>query len=222
MRLVLLGPPGAGKGTQAQVLCKDLGIPHISTGDMLREALKAETPLGLKAKAFMEKGALVPDAVVIDLVRERLSKTDAQKGFILDGFPRTVEQAKSLDEGLAELLMPLDKVLYFKTTFAVIVARLSGRRVCGQCGKNYHIVNFKPKREGVCDVCGSGLVQRPDDNESTIEKRLKVYEDQTEPLIGYYRQKKILTEVSGDLDVNPLNRHLMKLFEEWHAVKVKR
>ena len=222
LRLVLLGPPGAGKGTQAQVLSKDLSIPHISTGDMLREALKAQTPLGLKAKAFMEKGALVPDEVVIGLVRERFSKADAQKGFILDGFPRTVEQAKSLDETLAELVMPLDTVLYFETSLVVIVMRLSGRRVCGQCGKNYHVVNFKPKTEGVCDVCGFKLVQRVDDNEATIEKRLKVYKDQTEPLIGYYRQKKVLTEVSGDLDVQPLNAHLIKLFKNLNAVKIQR
>ena len=214
MRLVLLGPPGAGKGTQAQVLSKDLNIPHISTGDMLREALKAASPLGLKAKAYMEKGALVPDELVIALVKERLSKSDAKKGFILDGFPRTPEQAKSLDESLRELKMPLDVVLYFKTSLAVIIMRLSGRRVCSQCGKNYHQVNFKPKTEGVCDVCGSKLIQRPDDKEETIEKRLKVYEDQTAPLIDYYKRKNILSEVSGDLDVKELNAELLKLFKK--------
>ncbi len=214
MRVVLLGPPGAGKGTQAQVLSKDLVIPHISTGDMLREALKAASPLGLKAKVYMEKGALVPDELVIALVKERLSKSDAKKGFILDGFPRTPEQAKSLDESLKELKMPLDVVLYFKTSLAVIITRLSGRRVCGQCGKNYHQVNFKPKTEGICDVCGSKLVQRPDDKEETIEKRLKVYEDQTAPLIDYYKRKNILSEVSGDLDVQELNTELLKLFKK--------
>ncbi len=214
MRLVLLGPPGAGKGTQAQVLSKALGTPHISTGDMLREALKAATALGLKAKAYMEKGGLVPDEVVIGLVRERLQKPDAQKGFILDGFPRTVEQAESLDKTLKELAMPLGLVLYFKTTLPVILRRLTGRRVCGQCGKNYHQVNFKPKVEGVCDACGSKLTQRPDDVEDTIVKRLKVYEDQTAPLIGYYRKKNILAEVSGDLDVAELNEVLEELFEK--------
>jgi len=214
LRVVLLGPPGAGKGTQAQVLSKDLVIPHISTGDMLREALKAASPLGLKAKVYMEKGALVPDELVIALVKERLSKSDAKKGFILDGFPRTPEQAKSLDESLKELKMPLDVVLYFKTSLAVIITRLSGRRVCGQCGKNYHQVNFKPKTEGICDVCGSKLVQRPDDKEETIEKRLKVYEDQTAPLIDYYKRKNILSEVSGDLDVQELNTELLKLFKK--------
>ncbi len=217
----MLGPPGAGKGTQAQVLSQDLTTPHISTGDMLREALKAQTPLGLKAKAYMEKGALVPDEVVIALVKERLSKPDAAGGFILDGFPRTVEQAESLDRTLDELKMPLDFVLYFKTSLAVIIKRLSGRRICGQCGKNYHVINFKPKVEGQCDVCGSPLVQRPDDKEETIEKRLKVYESQTEPLIGYYQKKKKLTQVSGDMDVKPLNVHLNKFFKEQDAVKIK-
>ncbi len=181
---------------------------------MLREALKAASPLGLEAKAYMEKGALVPDELVIALVKLRLSKSDAKKGFILDGFPRTPEQAKSLDESLKELKMPLDVVLYFKTSLAVIIARLSGRRVCGQCGKNYHQVNFRPKAEGICDVCGGKLIQRPDDKEETIEKRLKVYEDQTAPLIDYYKRKNILSEISGDLDVQELNTELLKLFKK--------
>lgn len=214
MRLVLLGPPGAGKGTQAQVLSKDLGVPHVSTGDMLREALKNASPLGLEAKSFMEKGALVPDDLVIALVLERLRRADAKKGFILDGFPRTPEQAKSLDARLAELKIPLDYVLYFKTSPAVIVRRLSGRRVCGQCGKNYHLTNFKPRREGLCDVCGGRLTQRPDDREETIEERLKVYEKQTAPLIDYYKRKNLLTEVSGDLDVMDLNVLLVDLFKK--------
>ena len=214
MRFVLLGPPGAGKGTQAQVLSKDLALPHVSTGDMLREALKASTTLGLKAKEYMEKGALVPDAVVIALVSERLSKADAKKGFILDGFPRTPEQAESLDHTLKDLQMPLDIVLYFKTSLAVIIRRLSGRRVCSQCGKNFHLTNFKPKVEGICDNCGGTLFQRPDDKEETIENRLKVYERQTEPLIEYYKKKNILYETSGDLEVRPLNDILMSLFQK--------
>ncbi len=212
MRLVLLGPPGAGKGTQAAVLSKDLGIPHVSTGDMLREALKAGTPLGLKAKEIMEKGALVPDEVVIGLVAERLAKADAKKGFILDGFPRTPEQARSLDQLLKELKMPLSSVIYFKTSFAVIVKRLSGRRICGQCGKNFHLTNFKPKVEGLCDFCGGKLTQRPDDREEAIENRLRVYEKSTAPLIDYYKKQGILNEVSGDLDVRELNVLLMDLF----------
>jgi adenylate kinase len=214
VRLVLLGPPGAGKGTQAQVLSKDLRIPHISTGDMLREALRQSSPLGLQAKEYMEKGKLVPDSLVIALVKERLSKPDARNGFILDGFPRTPEQAESLDRTLEGLGIPLDLVLYFETSLPVIIRRLSGRRVCGQCGKNFHLVNFKPKTEGLCDACGGGLVQRPDDREETIEKRLKVYEQETTPLIDYYKKKKNLVRVSGDLEVRPLNVQLMELFKD--------
>jgi len=214
LRIVLLGPPGAGKGTQAQILSKDLNTPHISTGDMLREALKAATPLGLKAKKYMEKGALVPDKVVIALVSERLSKPDAMKGFILDGFPRTPEQAASLDQSLEKLCMPLDLVLYLKASLEVVIRRLSGRRVCSQCGKNYHLTNFKPTVDGICDNCGGKLFQRPDDKEETIENRLKVYERQTAPLIEYYKNKKSLYEVSGDKEAKLLNLDLMDLFKK--------
>lgn len=214
MRLVLLGPPGAGKGTQAQVLIKDLNAPHVSTGDMLREAIRQGLPAGLKAKEYMERGDLVPDQLVIDLVAERLQKEDAKKAFILDGFPRTREQAESLDKKLAELRIKLDLVLYFKTSLAVIIRRLSGRRICGKCGKNYHLTNFKPKVDGLCDVCGSKLIQRPDDREEAIEERLKVYERQTAPLIDYYDKKGMLAEVSGDLEVAPLNTLLKELFQK--------
>lgn len=214
MRLVLLGPPGAGKGTQADVLDKQLKVPHISTGDMLRSAIRNAKPLGVKAKEYMEKGLLVPDQLVIDLVKERLQEPDAKKGFILDGFPRTPEQAESFDKSLKELNMPLDLVLSFPTSLAVIIRRLSGRRVCEKCGKTFHILNFKPKVEGVCDYCQGKLVQRPDDHEDTIEKRLRVYEKQTEPLIQYYKNKKILHEVSGDLEVEPLNVLLLEYFQK--------
>ena len=214
MRIVLLGPPGAGKGTQAQVLSKDLGLPHISTGDMLRESIRTSSPLGLKAKQFMDSGQLVPDELVIALVEERLSQSDAKKGFLLDGFPRTPEQARSLDASLDKIGMPLQLVLYFKTSLPVITRRLSGRRICSKCGKTYHMTNFKPKTEGVCDVCQGALVQRPDDREDAIANRLRVYEAQTAPLIDYYAKKKILSEVSGDLEVDPLNRVLEDLFQE--------
>ncbi|MBI4352604.1 MAG: adenylate kinase [Candidatus Omnitrophica bacterium] len=214
MRLVLLGPPGAGKGTQAGVLCRDLQVPHISTGDMLREAIRHATPLGAQAKSYVEKGALVPDDLVIALVEERLLKEDCKNGFILDGFPRTVDQAKSLDAGLHRLKIPLDIVLYFRTSLAVIIRRLSGRRVCGRCGRNYHVVNFKPKMEGVCDACGGQLVQRPDDREETIQERLRVYEEQTAPLIHHYERERILVQVSGDLEAAALNAELTDLFEK--------
>ena len=213
MNMVLLGPPGAGKGTQAEVLNKDWGIPHISTGDMLREAVKAGTQLGLEAKSFMEKGALVPDAVVIGLVGERLKRPDVQKGFMLDGFPRTPEQAESLDKTLVTLKMPIDHVIYFRTSQKVVITRLSGRRVCQKCGKIFHVVNFKPKKDGVCDACSSTLFQRPDDREETVLNRLQVYEKQTAPLIDYYTHKGLLREVSGDLEVNELNAVLKKILK---------
>ena len=214
MRLVLLGPPGAGKGTLAQVLSKEWQMPHISTGDMLRDALRAATPLGLKAKEYMEKGALVPDEVVIGIVGERLKKSDTRQGFILDGFPRTKDQAESLDPTLKALEMPLDTAVYFKTSLAVIIRRLSGRRVCSKCGHTYHVINFKPKIEGICDLCRGDLMQRPDDREEAIENRLKVYEKQTAPLIDYYKKKKLLIEVSGDLEVTVLTQALTELFRK--------
>jgi adenylate kinase len=214
MRLVLLGPPGAGKGTHAQILAKKHGIPHISTGDMLREALKEATPLGLKAKAFMEKGALVPDEVVIGLVRERMLKNDTKNGYILDGFPRTLEQGKSLDGTLSELKLPLDMVVYFKTSLAVVLKRLTGRRVCEKCGKNYHVITFPPKREGACDICTGKLIQRQDDRSETIQNRMEVYEKQTAPLVAYYLQKNLLEEVAADLEVAPLGQILETLFDK--------
>ena len=214
MRLVLLGPPGAGKGTHAQVLSKEWQLAHVSTGDMLREALRAGSPLGLKAKAYMEKGGLVPDEVVIGIVAERLKKKDAQAGFILDGYPRTSEQAQSLDTMLTQSDLPLDLAIYFKTSVNVVIKRLSGRRVCSKCGRTYHLVNFKPKVEGICDDCRGELIQRPDDREEVILNRLKEYEKQTAPLIEYYRKKKLLAEVSGDLEVNELNQAMKELFRK--------
>ena len=209
-----MGPPGAGKGTHSQILSKDLGSPHVSTGDMLREAIRRGSSAGLKAKEFMDRGDLVPDQLVIDLVAERLKQEDAKAGFILDGFPRTSQQAEILDTKLESLKIRLDLALYFKTSLAVIIRRLSGRRICGKCGKNYHLTNFKPKVDGACDACGSELIQRPDDREEAIGERLKVYQKQTAPLIEYYRKKGILEEVSGDLEVGPLNSILKELFNK--------
>lgn len=211
LRLVFLGPPGAGKGTIAQVLVKELQVPQVSTGDMLRDAVRHGKPLGLRAKEYMDKGQLVPDDIVISLVAERL-KGDAKNGFILDGFPRTPEQGESLDRTLHAHGMPLDLAIYFRTSLPMIIKRLSGRRICGQCGKNYHTTNFRPKIEGICDACGSKLVQRPDDREEVVTDRLRVYERQTAPLIEYYSNKKTLAEVDGDLDVEPLIAILKDLF----------
>jgi len=212
LRLVLLGPPGAGKGTHAQVLSKRWNVPHISTGDMLRQALRAETKLGLEAKTHMEKGGLVPDEVVIGIVGDRLKENDAKQGFVLDGFPRTKEQAESLDALLQGQRMPLDLAVYFKTSLSVIIRRLSGRRICSQCGKTYHLSNFKSKVEGICDDCRGPLMQRPDDRQDAIENRLEVYQKQTSPLIEYYKKKNILEEVSGDLEVPELSASLKELF----------
>ena len=214
MKLILLGPPGAGKGTQSVELSKRYNVPHISTGDILRESVKAGLPLGLKAKSYMDKGELVPDEVVIGIVAERLKDPDTKKGFILDGFPRTVKQAVGLDEALKNIRSDIDMAVYFQTSDKVAIERLTGRRVCKNCGVNYHIKNMPPKKEGVCDKCGAALYQRPDDNEATVLNRLKVYEAQTKPLIDHYTKLGILKKVSGDLGVNDLFKVLSKVFVE--------
>ncbi|MDD5681513.1 MAG: adenylate kinase [Candidatus Omnitrophica bacterium] len=212
MNLVLLGPPGAGKGTQAKVLSKDLALPHISTGDMLRDAVAKEAPLGKKAKEYMVKGELVPDKLVIDIVKDRLTKGDVQNGFILDGFPRTLAQAKMLDATLGRINKKLDMVLYFKTLLETSVSRLGGRRVCRKCGANFHATNIPPKKAGVCDYCQGELYQRKDDAEETVRRRWSVYMEETTPLIDYYKKTGLLEEVSGDLDVDDLNGILTDLF----------
>ena len=214
MNLVLLGPPGAGKGTQAKVLSQELKTPHISTGDMLRDAVNKGTSLGKEAKGYMLKGKLVPDEIVIGIVRERIAAGGVKQGFILDGFPRTLEQAKMLDATLQDIGKKLDLVIYFKTSLAKSVARLGGRRVCKKCNANFHIKNIPPKKEGVCDYCGGALYQRKDDEEGTVRKRWSVYTEETSPLITYYAGKGILREVAGDLDVDELNKILMALFNK--------
>lgn len=214
MKLVLLGPPGAGKGTQSVVLAKRYNIPHISTGDILRESVKSGAALGLKAKSFMDKGELVPDEIVTGIVAERLKKDDVRRGYILDGFPRTLKQAEDLDASLKMASSGIDMVLYFATSAAVAIERLSGRRVCKSCGFNYHVKNIPPKREGVCDKCGSALFQRPDDKEDTVRNRLKVYEEQTKPLIDYYSARGLLKRVSGDMGVDELFKVLSKIFAD--------
>lgn len=212
-RIVLLGPPGAGKGTHAKILSERYEIPHISTGDLLRSQIQEGTALGKRAKSFIDSGKLVPDDLVVDMVRERLQEPDANKGFILDGFPRTVEQAKALDETLLKHKTPLNLVLEFDTSEKVIIDRLSGRRTCSNCNANYHIRNIPPKREGICNVCGKPLVQRKDDEPETIKKRLKVYEDQTAPLIEFYKKRNLLRAVNGNLEVEPLQEELTQSFQ---------
>jgi len=197
MRVILLGPPGAGKGTQAEGIAAELGIPHISTGDMFRAALKAGTPLGLEAKQYMDAGELVPDDVVVAMVRERIAQADCAQGFLLDGFPRTIVQAEKLDATLNENGIGIDLVLNLVCPKEIIVARLTGRRVCRACGAIYHVVNMPPAQAGVCDKCGGELYQRDDDREETILNRLDVYEQSTAGLIGYYRAQGILRDVDA-------------------------
>lgn len=197
MKIILMGPPGAGKGTQAEKLVDLYQIPHISTGDMFRKAQKDGTELGLKAKSYMDQGQLVPDEVTVGIVKERLAEVDCKEGFLLDGFPRTVQQADALDTILAELDMALDCVVNIEVDKAFLVDRLTGRRVCRTCGATYHIANKAPKVEGVCDKCGGELYQRGDDTIETVSNRLDVYAAQTAPLIDYYKSKGIMSSIDG-------------------------
>lgn len=192
MNLIFLGAPGAGKGTLASLLSKDYGIPQISTGDLFRAAVKDGSELGRKVKGIMEKGELVPDSLTVELVKERLGKPDAQQGYILDGFPRTVAQADALAE-----FQKIDAAINFKISDQLVIRRLSGRRVCRSCGAIYHIENMPPKKDGVCDACGGELYIRDDDKIESIKNRLRVYKEQTEPLIAYYRKKGLLQEIDS-------------------------
>ncbi|GEA18252.1 adenylate kinase [Moorella sp. E306M] len=206
MRLVLLGPPGAGKGTQAALICKHLGIPHISTGDMFRQAIKEGTELGRQAEKYLQSGGLVPDDVTIGLIQERLSQSDCRQGFLLDGFPRTVAQAEALDAWLAGRKEKLDAVIDIEVPREELMARLTGRRVCRQCGATYHLQYNPPAEAGKCDVCGGELIQRADDTAATVGKRLDVYNEQTAPLITYYRQRGLLKEIDGSGDIAAVSR----------------
>lgn len=198
LRAVLLGPPGAGKGTQAVRLVEKYDIPHISTGDIFRKNIKEGTELGKKAQEYMNAGELVPDELVVDLVKDRLQQDDCKNGFLLDGFPRTIFQAEKLDEFLAEMGQKMDIVINLKVEKDSLIKRLTGRRVCKNCGASYHIINIPPKKDGVCDTCGGELIQRKDDNIETVENRINVYDDQTAPLIGYYKEAGTLVDFDGE------------------------
>lgn len=197
MNLVLMGLPGAGKGTQAERIVDDYGIPHISTGDMFRAAMKEETQLGLEAKSFIDKGELVPDEVTIGIVRERLGKNDCEQGFLLDGFPRTVAQAEALEDILKDLGRTIDYVINIKVDKDALMERLTGRRICKDCGSTYHLVFNPPAKENVCDKCGGELYQRADDNAETVSTRLEVNLKQTEPLLNFYSEKGYLANIDG-------------------------
>lgn len=190
--IILMGPPGAGKGTLATVLRDELHLTHISTGDMFREAIKAGTPLGKEAKSYLDSGNLVPDAITIGLVKERLSKDDCQNGFLLDGFPRTLVQAEALEELTKEISRPIEVVINLECDENELISRISGRRVCPKCGAPYHIKNMRPKVENICDNCGSELYQRPDDNEEALKVRLQHYVNDTKPLLDFYKEKGLL------------------------------
>lgn len=214
MRAILMGPPGAGKGTQAADLVKKYQIPHISTGDMFRAAIKSGTALGLKAKEYMDAGQLVPDEVTIGIVAERLAEDDCSKGFLLDGFPRTVPQADALDKILKDLNMELDGVINIEVPEDKLIERLTGRRICRKCGATYHLVFNPPTAENVCDQCSGELYQRSDDTLETAKNRLQVYNDQTQPLIDYYRQKGYLKEINGDQDIAKVLQDIEKALEK--------
>ncbi|MCR5705920.1 MAG: adenylate kinase [Acholeplasmatales bacterium] len=211
MKLLITGRPGAGKGTQAVNIKEYYNIPHISTGDMFRAAMKAGTKMGLLAKSYMEKGQLVPDEVTIGIVEDRLSEADCKDGFLLDGFPRNLAQAEALDKFLTKNGIKLDAVLDVNVENSVLVRRMVGRRVCKNCGATYHVEFNKPLKDGICDNCGSPLVQRPDDTEATAVNRLAVYDEQTAPLLDYYKKQGILKTVNGDQSFD-------KVFEDIKAV----
>ncbi|MDQ0160385.1 adenylate kinase [Alkalibacillus sp. S2W] len=207
MNLILMGLPGAGKGTQAEKIVEKYDIPHISTGDMFRSAIKEGTPLGKEAKSYMDAGDLVPDEVTVGIVKERLSKPDCEKGFLLDGFPRTVAQAEALENLLSELDTSLDYVIHVKVPEEKLVDRLTGRRICPECGATYHVEFNPPKEDGKCDIDGATLIQREDDQPETVRNRLNVNMEQTKPLLDYYGDKGYLVDVNGD-------QHIDDVFEQ--------
>jgi adenylate kinase len=213
MNLILFGPPGAGKGTQAQYIVERYGIPQISTGDMLRSAVKAKSALGLEAKAIMDSGGLVSDEIVLGLVRDRLSEKDCISGFILDGFPRTIPQADALMTMLVKMGKAVEHVISLELENAEVIKRLSGRRTCSACGKGSHIIFDPTKVDGICDVCGSPLIQRADDSEQTVKNRLDVYELQTAPLKAYYESKGLLRHISGSGAIKDIQKQICSFID---------
>lgn len=211
MNILFMGPPGAGKGTQAEVIVNQFGIPHISTGDAFRLAIKQGTPVGLKAKEYMDQGLLVPDDVTVGIVRERLQQSDCEKGFLLDGFPRTLSQAESLEELLGGLGKQLDHVINLKVDRNKLLARLTGRRLCKSCGSTYHVIFNPPAQEGVCDKCGGELYQRSDDNEESVGTRLDEYINKTAPLLKFYEDKGLLRQVDGEQEIGAVSEEIVTI-----------
>jgi adenylate kinase len=211
VNLLIMGPPGAGKGTQAEVLAKELNITNISTGDMFRAAIKEGTEMGKKAKEYMDMGELVPDSVVVGIVKDRLSQPDCVRGFLLDGFPRTVVQAEALEDTLKSMGRTLDGVINIFVPREKIVDRLTGRRICRDCGASYHVQYNPPAVAGVCNACGGELYQRSDDNETVVNNRLDIYESKTQPLIDYYARGNLIREVNGDQDIKKVLEDILKV-----------
>lgn len=212
--VILFGAPGAGKGTHAKKLSAILGIPHISTGDIFREEMEKNTELGQKVRSYIEKGELVPDEVVNEVVRNRLAREDCKKGFILDGYPRTLPQAEALEKILTELSLPLKKVINLEVSEEEIIRRLSGRRICKNCGAIFHIINMPPKKEGICDYCGGELYQREDDTPEAIRHRLEVYHKQTEPLLRYYRDRGLLVNINCEVPLEQSVAEMLKILKD--------
>ncbi len=214
MRIILLGPPGAGKGTQAKSISNKFSIPHISTGDIFRKNISEKTPLGIEAKKHIDKGHLVPDELTIDIIKDRLNNEDCSNGFLLDGYPRTVNQGEALKTLLDEKGNSLDTALLIKVPREFILSRMTGRRVCLTCGASYHIKFNPPKVDGKCNLCGCDLVQRADDTEETVNERIDIYEAQTQPLIKYYDDKNLLSAVDGTLEINSVFESICGILEE--------
>ena len=211
MKIIMLGAPGAGKGTQAKMIADKYGVPHISTGDIFRANIKEGTELGKKAKTYMDKGLLVPDELVVDLVVDRVKNPDCGKGYVLDGFPRTIPQAECLDKALAEMNDSMDYAINIDVPDENIITRMGGRRACVGCGATYHVVNIPPKKEGICDRCGGELILRDDDKPETVKKRLDVYHEQTQPLIDYYTKKGIIKDVDGTQQMDDVFNAIVKI-----------
>lgn len=214
MNIILMGLPGAGKGTQASEIVKKFPIPHISTGDMFRKAIKDETDLGKEAKSYMDRGELVPDEVTVGIVKERISEDDAKKGFLLDGFPRTIDQAEALNDIMSELSRNIDAVINIEVPEEELMNRLTGRRICEKCGTTYHLVFNPPKVDGICDIDGGKLYQREDDNPETVSNRLNVNVKQSKPILEYYNEKGVLKNIDGAKDIDDVTKDVIDILDQ--------